>query len=116
MLSPYSAVYGDTHAYYAVDQGALTLTAHLTPLTGRLRFKGTKGQSVTFYGLEWYNQFTYKGALNQNVTRMILTAQSDGYTPYVYGCFADTIRRDLTIELNDDYVYSRCFGDNVLAK
>lgn len=114
-LTARSAVYADTLGTYILEGGVLTLSAHLAPLTGRLRFKGNSGQKVTFNGLKWNSHFTFKGALKQQTGTLTLTAGSDGYTPYVYGTFADATNRDFTVELNEDYACTRRFGSNVLA-
>jgi len=113
-LSAKSGVYADTLATYVYEEGVLTLTARLNPLTGRIRFRGTSGQSLTFSGLRWFNAYDTKGKLATTTGEVMLTVGSDGYTPYVYGSFADANERSLFVLQDEDNLFQKRFVNGVL--
>ena len=115
-LSYLSAIYADLGGTFMVESGETTITAQLKPLTGRMRFKGSSGQTVTFYGLKWYTNYAVKGELAGLHTGAItLKVAADGYTPYVYGGFEDTENRQLTVDLDDTYDGMKKCDEKVLA-
>lgn len=113
-LSARSGVYADTLATYVYEEGVLTLTARLNPLTGRIRFRGTSGQSLTFSGLRWFSAYDTKGNLSTATGEVTLNVGSDGYTPYVYGSFADANERSLFVEQDVDNLFQKQFVNGVL--
>lgn len=117
-FSEQSAVFADKQqATYLFKDGVVKLTAHLKPLTGRLCFRGTTGQRVTFSGLKWYNGYNITdNTFTTQDSNITLTVASDGFTPYVYTTFADASTPRLTVESGDeDYAFSRTFDSSVLA-
>ncbi|MBR1448293.1 MAG: SUMF1/EgtB/PvdO family nonheme iron enzyme [Prevotella sp.] len=116
-LSAQSAVFSDNQASYLYEDGVVKLSAHLKPLTGRLRFRGTAGQQVSFSGLSWYTAYSIiDNTLSTQATDMTLTVGNDGYTPYVYASFAKPYLRQITVDSGDeDYAFRKTFDDSVLA-
>ena len=88
-LTPNTAIYADKAATYLLQEGTITVTAHLAPLTGRLRFKGESGTPYTTYGFESYSEYDITtNTFSKSEARVSSTIASDGYTPYIYGVFA----------------------------
>ena len=115
-LSPYSAIYSDTAGTFQYENGEMSIETHLKPYTGRIRFKGTVGKQITFYGLKWYTNYSYTGTIGgEHKGNLTLTVGADGYTPYVYGGFEDSTTRRLIAELDEDYDGVKKCSENVLA-
>ena len=116
-LNAQSAVFADSQASYLLDGGIVTLNAHFKPLTGRFRFKGTAGYQFSFNGLKWYSGYDISSnTLSQQAFMLTLTVGSDGYTPYVYGVFADASARQLSVDSGEeDYVLRKNFEEGVLV-
>lgn len=90
-LNANSEIYEDLNAAYANGDGTLTVTATLTPKTGRIRFAGTSGDKIRVYpiGIAFYTSFspatnTLASTFNPQGFYTLAVA-SDGYTPYIYG-------------------------------
>lgn len=97
LLSKNTAVYEDLEGMYMFNDGTLSVTANLSPKTGRIRFAGNSGDSITVYGISHYN--TYDASIGR-FTRSHLavkTAVEDEYTPYIYGMFTDSVQPRLNI-------------------
>ena len=89
-LTHETAIFTDTLATYVFEGNDIILTTHLKPHTGRLRWCGTSGQTVTYSGLTYYT--AYNVTNNTFVTsdiKVTQTVSSDGCTPYIYGFFTD---------------------------
>ena len=116
-LSAQSAVFSDNQASYLFEDGVVKLTAHLKPLTGRLRFRGTAGQQVSFSGLMWYSGYNITAnKFSMKAAEMTLTVASDGYTPYVYATFESPSYPQLRVDSGDEYfTYLKTFDSSVLA-
>ena len=116
-LSEQSAVFADNDGSFALESGVMKITAHMKPLTGRIRFKGTSGQEVTFEGVKSYTSYSItSNTLTASSGSMTLTVASSGYTPYVYAVFTDATNPQLTIESdNEDYSFQKSFDSSVLA-
>ena len=116
-LNAQSAVFVDNQATYLYEDGTVTLRAHLKPQTGRLRFRGTAGYQFSFSGLKWYSGYNISSnTLSQQAGSLTLTVGTDGYTPYVYGVFADAATRQLTVNSSDgNYIFTKKFDSSVLA-
>lgn len=116
-LSPQSAPFADRNAKYIMEDGVVTVTAQLTPMTGRVRFKGTAGQTVNCAGMKSYESYSVTGnTFTQQVVNSALTIGDDGYTPYVYTMFFDATKRQLTVDADKSNYYRKSFGANVLAQ
>lgn len=116
-LGAQSAVFADAQATYLYEDGTVTLRAHLKPQTGRIRFKGTVGYKFTFSGLKWYSGYNISSNnLSQQTGSLTLTVGTDGYTPYIYGAFADASARKLLVESGEeDYALIKNFDSSVLV-
>lgn len=99
-IEPTVGIYADlsgTYRYSSAD--GINVTATLTPQTSRIRFKGTPGNSITVSGINsltrYYPQSSAIYAFSVTET---LSIASDGYTPYVYGVFADSDNPSICIQ------------------
>lgn len=89
MLNPGSAIYEDSNGQYIYEDGVLSVTANLSPKTGRIRFEGTDGQAFNLYGITTYTAFdTSTGNFTWN-SDVIASQVSENYTDYIYGFFTD---------------------------
>lgn len=110
-LNSNSEIYEDLNAIYAYSDGALTVTATLSPKTGRLRFTGTAGTVIHTTGISVYTTYspTTNTFTSSNAT-IASTVGTDGYTPYIYGYFTDS-DRSLGL-VGDDFAFTRtCTSD-----
>lgn len=115
-LTHETGIYEDTLAYYQYDGTILNITASLHPKTGRMRFKGTYKDTVRVYGLTYGTKYTvYKGEYEDTLQFVELIAKSDGYTPYIYGEFADSTARRLNVVTSKN-AFSREFADSIMTK
>ena len=99
-LDATTAIYADKAATYILQEGTMTVTAHLSPLTGRLRFKGESGTACNTYGFESYTEYdiTTNTLSKETVAQISTTIASDGYTPYIYGVFADESNKTIYVQ------------------
>lgn len=87
-------IYIDANASYSKSTEGMRVNAELSPLTGRIRFKGTVGKEFHLSGVSHYTCFDIpKGELDNSNTTLDLKVESDGYTSYVYPYFAATSRK-----------------------
>jgi len=114
-LNSNSEIYEDVNATYAYNNGSLTVTASLTPKTGRIRFTGTSGEKIYATGISVYT--TFAPATNQFSTSNAMitsTVASNGSTPYIYGTFSDS-DRNLGL-VGSNFAYTRtCTSDMLKA-
>lgn len=110
-LNSNSEIYEDVNATYTYNNGSLTVTASLTPKTGRIRFTGTSGAKIYTTGISVYT--TFSPAINQFSTSNAMitsTVTSNGSTPYIYGTFSDSDRNIGLV--GADFAYTRtCTSD-----
>lgn len=113
-LNSGSQVYEDANGKYTFVDNALTVYASLSPKAGRLRFKGTSGATIYTTGIAVYTTFSPGNNSFSTSSAMITsTVGSDGYTPYIYGQFAD---EDMNIGLvGDDFAFTRTCTADMLA-
>ena len=98
-LTPNTAIYADKAATYLLQDGTITMTAHLAPLTGRLRFKGESNSTFTTYGFESYTEYNITtNTFSKDSALVSSTIASDGYTPYIYGVFADETNKTIYVD------------------
>ena len=117
--------YGDRQAKYSVADGQLTLRAHLTPLTGRIRFSSPDGWSGswwgTLYGLCYYTKYDlFTGELTTSTRGTgIPTRSEEEQTPYYYGVFPAPEYKRLTVYSTlmnkSSMYYERMFTEDILA-
>lgn len=117
-LDEHSAIYVDKSASYLFEGGVLKVTASLTPMTGRIRFKGEGSESYRFTGINYYN--TYNIATNSFTSTELNLHSSktntDGYSEYYYGFFADESNKYMCFDDYDNCVsYTRSLGEQALA-
>lgn len=114
-LDSNSEIYEDLNAIYTYNNGFLTVTATLSPKTGRIRFSGKSGDKIHTMGISVYT--TFSPAINTFSTSDAMitsTVASNGYTPYIYGAFADDERK---ISLfGSDYAFTRTCTSSMFNK
>ena len=91
-------------SYSYPEDGDMTVTVSLKPLTGRIRFKGTAGTTATIEGLKTCTSFSRTtGSVTTSTAKVSTTVAADGSTPYIYCLFADTSSPTLTITSDNTY-------------
>lgn len=91
----------------------MTVTATLSPKTGRIRFTGKSGEKIYTTGISVYT--TFSPAINTFSTSNAMitsTVASNGSTPYIYGSFTDN-DRSLGL-VGSDYAFTRTCTSNML--
>ncbi len=112
-LNANSEIYEDLNATYAYSNGSLTVTATLSPKTGRIRFTGNSGEKIYTTGISVYT--TFSPAINTFSTSNAMitsTVASNGSTPYIYGYFTDN-DRNLGL-VGSDYAFTRTCTSSML--
>lgn len=112
-LNANSEIYEDLNATYAYNNGSLTVTAILSPKTGRIRFTGKSGEKIYTTGISVYT--TFSPAINKFSTSNAMitsTVASNGSTPYIYGSFTDN-DRSLGL-VGSDYAFTRTCTSSML--
>ena len=112
-LNSNSEIYEDLNATYAYSNGSLTVTATLSPKTGRIRFTGKSGEKIYTTGISVYT--TFSPAINTFSTSNAMitsTVASNGSTPYIYGYFTDN-DRNLGL-VGSDYAFTRTCTSSML--
>ena len=105
-LNSNSEIYEDLNATYAYSNGSLTVTATLSPKTGRVRFTGKSGEKIYTTGITVYTTFSPATNTFSTSNAMITsTVASSGSTPYIYGYFTDN-DRNLGL-VGSDYAFTR---------
>ncbi len=110
-LNANSEIYEDLNATYAYSNGSLTVTATLSPKTGRLRFTGKAEDKIYTTGITVYT--TFSPAINTfSTSNAVITSTvgANGSTPYIYGYFTDS-DRNLGL-VGSDFAFTRtCTAD-----
>lgn len=96
-LDENSVMFEDNAGKYTLTDGSLSITATLTPKTGRIRFKGSNHEEIKIYGITHYTSFNrYTG--EYTTSKGIIKSKVDGeYTPYNYGYFTDSTEPRLNV-------------------
>ena len=117
-LSPQTAIYSDTVATYLLDDSEMRVTAHLKPMTGRIRFQGPADTPYYASGFKAYTNYSITtNTFSSSDVFAEGNVGSDGYTPYYYGFFADESAKNITFNDNENLVYfTRQLPANALAK
>ena len=117
-FAPTQAVYADTAATYLISDSEISIQASLAPLTGRIRFAGESGQSISVKGLSYYTGYDAdKNQLTYIADSIDAVVGNDGYTPYYYCLFTDTTQRQLSIGYIQDgisFEFTKQFDSSVL--
>ena len=114
-LNSNSEIYEDLNATYAYSNGSLTVTATLSPKTGRIRLTGKAGEKIYTTGISVYT--TFAPAINTFSTSNAIitsTVASNGSTPYIYGYFTDD-GRSLGL-VGSDYAFTRTCTSSMFNK
>ena len=122
-LSTTSSVYhSQTGAYNFVDD-TIRLSATLSPMTSRLRFKGTPGTLFCCYGFRTYTKFDIAtGTLTDALTAFDEDAETtysvadDGYSPYIYGFYSDGAEKSLSLDdMSNSFSFSAILGESAMT-
>ncbi len=123
-VNPTTAIYRDPEAVYSMVDGVLTLKAHLTPMTGRIRFARPEGGDDYYYvglfGLKHFTKLdlqTFEWITTTNLAETYLNG-GDVYTDYFYGVFEDPDRRVITVadrKYGDPDCYERTFTEDIFT-
>ena len=116
-FGPEVAAFKDISASYTLDQnGYLLVTAHLSPMTSRVRFIGEPGRSFKVSGLQYISAYS---RTSNSFTRVSLdvpvTIGPEGSSNYIYAVFAKPSERKLTISGDHGTAYVRTFPSEVLV-
>lgn len=112
-LNANSEIYEDLNGKYTYSSGSLTVQATLSPKTGRLRFKGSSGAKIYLTGISAYSTFSPGNNKYSTSNAMITTTVgSSGYTPYIYGTFAD-VDRNIGL-IGSNFAFTRTCSSEVL--
>ena len=111
-------IYTDTQASYVMENNVITLSAYLSPLTSRVQFTGTKDTEIKVSGIKYYTGYDAEtNTLQTSTDTLSRKVGEDGYTPYIYGVFADADKRELTVSnsIDGDYIsFTQSFPSNVM--
>ena len=108
-LGPKSTVYSDVNGSYFFEGGVVLLYADMKPLTGRVRFKGEPGSTISFSGLVSFDRYRRNnGSLTMSGEKIEQTIGDNGYSPYVYVNFADTVDRRLSFYYDGYWLERNC--------
>ena len=118
VLDAHTAIYSDTQATWILEGGEMRVSAHLQPMTGRIRFKSTSGTPYSASGFKAYTNYSItNNTFSSSEIRAEGSVGSDGYTPYYYGFFADESAKNITFIDNENLVsFTRQLPANALAK
>ena len=118
VLDAHTAIYSDTQATWIFEGGEMRVSAHLQPMTGRIRFKSTSG---TPYAASGFKAYTSYSITNNTFSSTEAFAEgnvgSDGYTPYYYGFFANESDKTIMFDDMDNcWRFTRCLPSSALSK
>ena len=108
-----TCVYETLNAVYYYNNDTLSVSAQLKPKTGRIRFTGNKGTQIKLMGISKYSSYSPQNNKFEYNSSMISTKVDTTTTPYIYGFFADTTKRNIGI-ITSTSAYSRECDANVL--
>ena len=114
-LTENTGIYEDLNGQYIFNDGTLSVTATLSPKTGRIRFASTSSDSVTIYGISHYTSYDVSNGEYISSTGALKVKPNAGYTPYIYGEFSDLEQPRLNI-ITTNSGYTRLFPTSVFKK
>lgn len=115
-LSSRSVIYADTAATYLLEEDILSVTAVLSPMTGRVRFKGVEGTSFGVTGLSYYSAYNVSSnTFTSKEIKISDKVESDGYSPFYYAYFTADTERTLVFDYVSTASYKRTFDETVLT-
>lgn len=114
-LNPGTEIYEDLSGTYDYSGSAITVTATMTPKTGRIRFTGAASSVIYLTGITVYTTYAPANNAFSTTNAMIKsTVASSGSTPYIYGYFANSYR-SLGL-VGSDFAFTRTCSSNVLKR
>ncbi|MCH5233804.1 MAG: SUMF1/EgtB/PvdO family nonheme iron enzyme [Muribaculaceae bacterium] len=112
VLNSASCIYEDSEADYIYDGGDLTVSATLSPKTGRIRFQGENNKKLNLYGISCYTAFDTSNG-NYTLTSDMLSMQVEGtYTDYIYGMFTDSEEPRVNV-IYSDAAFTKQFSNTI---
>lgn len=114
-LTETTGIYEDLNGQYIYNNGTLSVTATLSPKTGRIRFASASSDSITVYGISHYTSYDVSNGRYTSSIGALKTKPSSGYTPYIYGEFSDIAEPRLNI-ITTNSGYTRLFPNSVFKK
>ena len=116
-LAEGTTIYADTSATYMLYDDLLVVTAVLSPKTGRIRFKGTVGQTFGVNGLSYYAEYVFNdNTYSSKPLNFSSAVLGDGFSPFVYAYFTDYNNKTLTFDYTDNAVFQRTFPETTLRE
>ena len=95
--------------YVYPENGDMTVLISLAPLTGRIRFEGASGTTISIGGLKTYTSFSRTtGQFTTSTENFQSTVDRNGSTPYIYSVFVDP--ETPTLFVNSDNKYKTVFN------
>lgn len=93
VLSEKSCVFADLDGAYIKASGIVSVTANLTPISGRIRFTGEKGLSCNLTGIVRFDKFVKNdGYLATSTNGITLNINDNGYSDYLFLMFGEASR------------------------
>jgi hypothetical protein len=96
-LGESTGIYEDANAKYVFADGALSVTANLSPKVGRIRFAGENNDSITVYGITHYTSYDVSNGKYTQSLGAVKKKITNNYTPYIYGVFTDSSQPRLNV-------------------
>ena len=117
VLDAHTVIYSDTQATWILEGGEMRVSAHLQPMTGRIRFKSTSGTPYLASGFKAYTNYSItNNTFSSSEVRADGCVGSAGYTPYYYGFFAEESAKNITFIDNENWVtFTRQLPAHALA-
>ena len=112
IIEPTVGVYADLKGSYKYsNENGVNVSASLSPQTSRIRFKGEPGKTITVSGIKSYTEYDQQsGALTATSASSSVTISTDGFTPYIYGVFADSTKPSISINSEGCIFKKDCSG------
>lgn len=121
-LNNSTIIYTDKSASYSMKDNTLTVTANLKPMTGRIRFKGSKANQEYSIEGNWLVCTNYNFTTNtftKETKTITAKVNKDTYSDYLYCLYPeDEDEEGMEIIFNDkesNTSFTRTLGNNVLA-
>ena len=117
-LDAHTVIYSDTQATWKLEGGEMRVSAHLQPMTGRIRFKSTTGTPYAATGFKCYTNYSITtNTFSSSDVFAEGNVGSDGYTPYYYGFFASESDKSIMFNDADNWVtFTRQLPSTALAQ
>lgn len=113
-LSPTSVSYADSLAAYHVEENVIMVRTAMTPLTGRIRFKGAAGQKCEVWGISYHHTYTFSTHAFTDKALQIATTVGEGdFTDY-YHVFFPSQDHTLLCGNTAHSCFSTTFGEDML--